>query len=157
MLQKRNKPTNILKVLDRIGKEEDLFSALTNDLFHFHGYSPLNGIKNPNFSPSLDFIDKKNKYLVKVEIPGMDKGQVEIEIDDDILIVKGEKKNEYEETKNDVYVSERSYGSFRREIRLPSDCNRENIEASYENGVLCIDLPKIELKEKEKKKICIKS
>jgi len=157
MLQKRNSPANILKVLDRMGREEDLFSALTDDLFHFHGFSPLRGVKNPNFSPSLDFIDKEKNYLVKVEVPGIDKEQIEIEIDDDTLIIRGEKKNEYEDSKDDVYVRERTYGAFRREIRLPGDCDHENIEANYADGVLCLNLPKIKLKEKEKKKICIKT
>jgi len=156
MLQKRNRP-NILRILDRLGKEEDMFSTLTDDLFHFHGFSPLKGINNPNFSPSLDFIDGEDKYVVKVEIPGIEKDQIEIEIDDDILIIKGEKKNEYEETKDDVYVNERTYGTFRREVRLPSDCNADKIEANYKNGLLCLDLPKVKLKEKEKKKICIKT
>jgi len=151
------KPTNILKVLDRIGREEDIFSALSNDLFHFHGFSPLSGIKNPDFSPSLDFIDQEDKYVVKVEVPGIEKDQFEIEVDDDTLIIRGEKKNEYEEKKDEVYVKERSYGSFRREIRLPNDCNSEEIEANYKNGVLCLDLPKVKLKEKERKKISIKT
>jgi len=150
------RPSNILRVLDKIGKEEDIFSALTDDFFHFHGYSPLNGIRNPTFSPSLDFIDQEDKYLVKIEVPGIEKENIDIEIDDDTLIIKGEKKNEYEETKNDVYVNERLYGIFRREIRLPVDCDRNSIEANYKNGLLCLDLPKVKLKEKEKKKISIK-
>ena len=148
---------NVLRILDRIGKEEDLFSALTDVLFHFHGFSPLKGVGNPNFSPALDFMEKEKEYLIKVEIPGMDKKDIEIEIDNNTLILKGEKKSEKEEENEESYVCERCYGSFRREIKLPENCNEEKIEALYENGVLSLKLPKKELKEKEKKKILIKS
>ena len=151
------RPLNILRVLDRLGKEEDFLSSLTDDMFHFHGFSPLSNINNPDFSPPLDFVDKEDKYTVNLEIPGIEKDQIEVEIDDDILIIKGEKKNEQEQTKNEVYVREISYGSFRREIRLPTDCDKSKIEANHRNGMLCLDLPKIKLKDKEKKKITIKT
>jgi HSP20 family protein len=157
MLQRTKRPLGMLRLLDRIGKEEDLFSTITDDLFHFHGFSPLSGVQNPNFSPALDFVDTEERYAVKIEVPGIDKDSIDIEIDDDTLVIKGEKKNEYEETKDDVYVSERSYGAFRREIRLPQDCDLENIEATHKNGILCLDLPKVKTKEKEKKKITIGS
>jgi len=136
MLQKKKSPLNFLRVLDKIRKEEDMLSSITNDFFHFHGFSPFEGMKNPNFSPSLDFVDKNDKYVVKIEIPGIKKEDIDIELDDNTLIVKGEKKDEYEETKNDIYVNERSYGAFRREIRLPGDCDINNIEANYKNGLL---------------------
>ena len=66
VLSLRRSP-NILRVLDKLGKEEDLFSSLTDDLFHFHGFSPLKGIHNPDFSPALDFVEKEKEYVIKAE------------------------------------------------------------------------------------------
>ena len=155
MLAKRN-PLSMLRRLDTLGKEGDLFSSMLDDLFHFHGLSPLSGIPNPNFSPSLDFVDKGDKYLVSVEVPGMNKEDVEVEIDDGVLVIKGEKKTEKKEEGDESYVCERCYGSFRREIRLPTNTNTDAIDAGYCQGVLTIDLPKIQQPEKETKKINIK-
>ena len=155
MLQKR-KP-NILKVLDRLGRGEDMVSSMFDDLFHFHGFSPLQGIPNPGFSPALDFIEKEKEYIVKIEIPGIEKDGIDIEIDDDILIIKGEKKKEHEEKNDEIYVYERNYGTFRREVRLPTNCDKEKIEAEHKNGVLNLILPKVKIKETKKKKITIRS
>ena len=152
----RRKPTNVLRMLDSIGKGEDLFSTIADDFFHFHGFSPFKGLSNPDFSPALDFIDKEKEYLIKLEIPGIEKNEVEVEIDDNILIIKGEKKTESKEENDEMYVCERTYGAFRRELQLPTNCNKEKIEANYKDGILSLSLPKTEIKEKEKKKICIK-
>ena len=152
MLARRQNPLNILRRLDTLGKEEDLFSSMLDDLFHFHGFSPLSGISNPNFSPALNFVDKGDKYTLSVELPGMNKDETNIEIDDGTLVIKGEKKTEKEEKTNDRYVSERCYGSFRREVILPNDSVTEDISATYQNGVLSIDIPKVKATEKEKTK-----
>jgi len=155
-LTKRRTP-NILRVLNRIGQEEDLFSTLTDDLFHFHGFSPLKGIDNPDFSPALDFVEKEKEFAIKIEIPGMDKNDIDIEIDNNILILKGEKRVETKEENDETYVCERCYGAFRRQIELPENCDESKIEATYQNGVLNLKLPKTEILKKEKKKILIKS
>ena len=154
MLAKRT-PRDMLRVLDNVGRTEDVFSSIVDDFFHFHGFSPFRGLSNPDFSPSLDFKDKEKEYLVNLEVPGIEKDGIEIEIDDGLLIIKGEKKAEKIEKDEEIYASERCYGAFRREIRLPSDCQEEKIKADYKNGVLSITLPKNEVKEKEKKKINI--
>ena len=154
---KSRHPLNILKNLDTLGREGDLFGGMLDDLFHFHGFSPFKGINNPNFSPLLDLVETEKEYVIKAEIPGLDKKNIDVEIDNNTLILKGEKKFEKEEENEESYVCERCYGTFRREIALPENCNEGKIEGTYENGVLKLTLPKIEVKEKEKKKILIKS
>ena len=153
MLAKR--PHNILKTLDKMGREENYLSSWMDDLFHFHGFSPFKGIDNPNFSPSIDFVEKADKYIMNAEVPGIEKNGLEINIDDGIIAIKGEKKSEKKEENDETYVCERSYGIFRREIRLPNDCDKENIIAEYKDGVLSLTIPKIKEKEKEIKKISI--
>jgi HSP20 family protein len=155
MLAKRN-PLSLLRRLDTLGKEGDLFSSMIDDLFHFHGFSPITGLSIPDFSPSIDFIDKEDKYLISIEIPGMGKEDVKIELEDDVLVIKGEKKSEKKEDNDELYVCERCYGAFRRELRLPSDINKDTIDAGYDNGVLTINLPKTKIIEKETKQISIK-
>jgi len=148
-------PLAILRQLDKLGKGEDMFSSMIDNLFHFHGFSPLQGINNPDFSPVLDFVDKEKKYTINIEIPGIEKNNIQIEIDDGILIIKGEKKSEKRKDDDELYVCERCYGMFRREIRLPADANKNDINAKYENGILLLDIPKIETPEKETKMITI--
>lgn len=154
MLAKKQ-PLNMLRNLDSLGREGDLFSSLLDELFHFHGFSPLQGIGNPDFSPVLDFVDKEDKYSITTEVPGIEKNKIQIEVDDGILIIKGEKKSEEKKEKDEIYVCERCYGMFRREIRLPADADKNNINAKYENGVLLLDIPKIKATEKETKTIAI--
>ena len=151
MLAKRS--PSFLRVLDQIGKEGDWVSSLIDDLYHFHGVPTVGGLQSPAFSPLLDFVDEKDKYVVSIEVPGVKKEDISIEIEEDILVVKGEKK--VEKVSSDKYVSERYFGSFRREIKLPNNSNINNIEAKYDFGILYLTIPKIIEKEKEIKKIKI--
>jgi HSP20 family protein len=127
-------------------------------LSHFHGLPTLSGLTKPSFSPSLQIVNNENEYLTSVELPGLEEKDVEISIDEDnVLTIKGEKKQEYKEEKNNYYVSEISYGAFRREIPLPQDIEKDNIEALFSKGILAIKIPKVKKKEKEVKKIEVKS
>lgn len=143
---------SLLSTMDSLTRGEDLFSSIMDNFFHHHGYSPLQSVPNPDFSPCLDFTERKNQYIITVEVPGMDKKDCSIEIEDETLILKGEKNVEEKQESEEKYVCERCYGSFRREIRLPSDCDIEKVEASYQDGILTISIGKIEEKEEDKRK-----
>jgi HSP20 family protein len=104
--------------------------------------------------PSLDVSETKNDIVVKAELPGMDTKDVDISLINDVLTIKGEKKQEKEEKEEDYHFVERSYGSFTRSIRLLRDVQSDKISASYKNGVLKITLPKSE--EAKKKEVKIK-
>jgi HSP20 family protein len=75
-------------------------------------------------------------------LPGLDAKNIELSVSDDVLTIKGEKKEEKEEKTKDRYVSERRYGSFRRSVQLPSSVDAGKIEANYKSGVLTVTLPK---------------
>ena len=94
--------------------------------------------------PAVDIIENENDYLVKVELPGVDKNGVKITINDDVLTIRGEKKQEREKKDDNYHRVERSYGSFQRSFTLPSSVQSEKIEASYDNGILTVMLPKAE-------------
>ncbi len=99
--------------------------------------------------PPVDVVMEKDNVLVRAEVPGMTKDNLDISLNGDILTIKGEKHQEKESKEKNIYRSERVYGSFQRSFVLPSAVNAEKISAAYNNGVLEITLPK---KEEEKGK-----
>jgi HSP20 family protein len=103
-------------------------------------------------SPAVDIVDKDNVYEVTAELPGMSEKDIEVKVAGGMLTIKGEKSEEKEEKKKDVYVSERRYGSFRRSFAVPEDVDADKLEASVKNGVLTVTMPKsAEAKKKERK------
>jgi HSP20 family protein len=92
--------------------------------------------------PAIDMYEQDDKYVVKAELPGMKEEDVDVSISGDRLTIKGEKKTETEVKEENYYRSERSYGSFFRSIDLPSDADPEKIDASYDDGVLEVTIPK---------------
>ena len=93
-------------------------------------------------TPAVDIVEKDNAYEITAELPGLDAKSIELSLSDDVLTIKGEKKEEKEEKTKDRYVSERRYGSFRRSVQLPSSVDAGKIEANYKSGVLTVSLPK---------------
>jgi HSP20 family protein len=112
--------------------------------------------KGDFFKPSLDIASDGKEYSIKIELPGMDKGNIKIEHTDDTLIISGEKHQEKEEKEKDYYRMERSYGSFKRVLDIPKDADKESIESSYKDGVLTITISRKTLPQKEIKNIEIK-
>jgi HSP20 family protein len=96
------------------------------------------------FMPVVDIVERKDDYLVKVELPGVNKNDVKITIQNDILTIRGEKKLEKETKDENYHRVERSYGTFQRSFTLPSSVKSDKIDATYDNGVLSISLPKAE-------------
>jgi len=111
------------------------------------------------FSPSAEASQKDGAYTIAVELPGVKAEEIDVSVDDNVLTVKGEKKSEREETDEDrhIYFCERSYGSFQRSFRLPSDVDAGQIEAGFTDGVLTVSIPKLPEKETKRTKIDVKS
>ena len=93
------------------------------------------------WAPAIEVFEKEDKFVVKAEVPGMKEEDIDVSVVGDTLTIKGERKAESEVKEDDYYCYERSYGSFFRSIALPS-VDAKNIEASYEDGVLEVSLPK---------------
>jgi HSP20 family protein len=94
------------------------------------------------WAPAIEVFEKADKFVVKAELPGMKEEDIDVSAVGDILTIKGERKAESEVKEEDYYCCERSYGSFSRSIALPSSVDAKKIEASYEDGVLEVTLPK---------------
>ncbi len=96
------------------------------------------------WAPAVDVSETADKVTVKAEVPGMDAKNIDISLSGDLLTIKGEKKSEREEKKENYHLVERSYGSFSRSLRLPAAVVADKIEATYKKGVLTITCPKKE-------------
>ncbi len=94
--------------------------------------------------PSIDISEDENSITVKAEVPGSRAEDVDISVQGNILTISGEKKQEQERKEKGYYYAERSYGSFRRDITLPSDVESSKIDAHCKDGVLTISMPKTE-------------
>jgi HSP20 family protein len=103
----------------------------------------------------VDVVETDDEYVVKASLPGINPDDIEITYDQNILTIKGEVKSEDESEDGRYHVRERRYGSFCRNLRLPAAIDAEQIDASYENGVLKLKLPKSE--EAKPKRIEVKS
>ena len=98
--------------------------------------------ENSVWAPSIEVIEKKDEFMIKVELPGVKEEDINISIAGNILTVEGEKKTESEVEKKGFYYAETSYGDFLRSIIIPSTVDASKIEAISDMGVLEITLPK---------------
>jgi HSP20 family protein len=92
--------------------------------------------------PSVDVVEKEKIYLVKVNLPGVDPKDVDIQAEDGMLTIRGERKEEKSEDRNGQHLTESSYGSFYRSFSLPNGVGIDDIKASSKNGVVEIEIPK---------------
>ena len=122
------------------------FNNATSDLPAF-----FNDISE--WKPSFEVLNSDDSYRVRADLPGMIKKDVDIEISDDVITIKGERKNQYSDKSN---YSEFSYGKFSRSFNLPDDVKQEAIKASMKDGVLALEIPRTEQIETKTKKIAIK-
>lgn len=124
---------------------ERLFDGVTRNTQRFNMPAP----------PNMDISETDKVLEITAELPGLEKKDIELNVADNLLTIRGEKKNEREEKNKDYYLVERSYGSFARSVELPSGVKIEDIAAEIANGVLKITVQKPA--PKQAKKIEIKT
>lgn len=112
--------------------------------------------KGFNFNPDFDIHETDHGYDIKAELSGMDEKDVEVTIEDNILRISGEKKDEKSEKKGKYHISERKFGTFERSLTLPGEVDSSKIKASFSKGVLSIHVPKTEKAKANVKKIEVK-
>jgi HSP20 family protein len=93
------------------------------------------------WAPQIDVFERDNRLVTKVDLPGLKKEDVKVEVTDGHLTISGERKSESEETKDNVYRCERSSGSFYRAVPLPEGVKLENVKAIFADGVLEVSVP----------------
>ncbi len=130
---------------------DDLFDRFFNEPL-FPAPSVLTG---EDWFPSVDVSENRKNIVVKAEIPGVDLKDIEVSLDGRILTIKGEKKQEKEESDVHYHRLESSYGYYRRSIELPAEVDPSKVDAKYKNGILKIKLKKA--REAETRTIKIKT
>jgi HSP20 family protein len=95
-------------------------------------------------NPAADLVEEKGAYRLSVELPGLKQDDIDVEYRDGVLTISGEKKEESESKENGCILSERRYGSFRRQLSLPTDVDPEGINADFKDGVLTLEMKKDE-------------
>jgi len=102
-----------------------------------------------------DVFEDDKRLVARLEVPGLDKNDLDIEVQGDVLIVRGEKRFERENTEGRYRVMQCAYGSFRRVVPLPVPVVADKAQASYRNGVLRVELPKAEVEKPRKMSVKI--
>ncbi len=122
----------------------DPFRLMNSLLTDVVGTRPSDGNGNDLLlaQPRMNIDDTGKEIRVTAELPGVSEGDVQITLDDDMLIIAGEKRDEREVDDRDVRLVERVFGQFRRAIQLPFSPNPDQVEASFRDGVLTITVPK---------------
>lgn len=95
-----------------------------------------------SFMPAINVKEEQEQYIVEAELPGMDVNDVDIEVNGNILTIRGERKQETEQEGKQMHMIESSYGAFQRSFTLPDHVNMDQISAEHKNGILYIQIPK---------------
>ena len=108
-------------------------------------------------SPVIEVVESNGEYRIAAELPGLSPADVDIQLNDSMLTIRGEKSEEKREEKADYLLSERRYGAFHRSVPLPAGADAEHIKAELANGVLTITIPKTEAARASERKIEVKA
>ena len=123
-------------------KNIDTFSNVIDRFFDAPANCRAEG--NCTWSPNVDVAEYEDRYEFVVEVPGLNRDDIKVSLEDNVLIIGGERKQENAEEEKHFHHVERYYGSFERSFRLPKDVKGEEVKAKYESGLLNIQVPKAE-------------
>lgn len=125
---------------DLFGLQQDM-NMLIGDFFGPTGHGDTSVVR---WSPRVDIAEENGNYEISADLPGLNKDDIKIEVHDDILTLRGEKKFEKEKKEKTYRLAERHYGEFVRAFSLPDNVNKDAIEAVFTDGVLKLTIPKTE-------------
>jgi HSP20 family protein len=119
-----------------------LWRKMFDDPFFNNQNSSIFNMKQADWIPKMDIKENENAITFSAELPGMTLDDVSVEVHNDVLTIRGEKKQEIKDEKENYHRIERRYGSFHRSFHLPENVKEEDIAASLKNGVLHVVVPK---------------
>src|SRR5918998_3037737 len=131
----------------------DPFSSEVNRLFNTL-LAPGEG-RAQRWSPAMDLVEAEDQYVLRADLPGMDEKDVSIEINDNVLTVSGEPRDEQEETRQGWHRVERTFGRFSRSLTLPEGIDPGAVTANFDKGVLSITVPKPEQRKPRRVQISV--
>lgn len=141
----------------KIKTDGDLFKTINetfDSIFPFANASAAYG--KTSISPRAEIIEDKDNFYLNMELPGISKEDVKIGIENNVLTVSGEKKQNYTKEEKNLVMNERYYGSFSRSFNITKDVKINDIIAEFKDGVLNITLPKVEEAKPVVKEVTIK-
>jgi HSP20 family protein len=125
--------------------EWDLFDRFFEDFSTPNLYS-----EERTFTPAFDVSETEKELIIEAEIPGIKKEDISINLSNGLLSIKGEKKHETKEEKENYHCIERRYGTFKRNMQLPVEVDSDKVDATYKDGLLTITIPKAQAAEPKK-------
>jgi HSP20 family protein len=140
--------------LVRYSKPRNVFPNLINEFFNDDFFMGGRLMEN-SFVPSANVKENSKAFVIELSAPGFNKKDINIEVDDKMLKIYSEIKNEVENKDESIIKREFHYNSFERSFQLPENVNADNIKANYNDGILNIEIPKMEKEEKKKRLIDI--
>jgi HSP20 family protein len=149
-----------MSMLERWDPFRDL-ASIQNELNRLFGQTFVGGEQlgtgtGRTWVPPLDMFERNDRFVVSVELPGIEPGDVEVSVEDSTLTIKGHREFVHEDTSDESFQRiERRYGAFSRTVTLPSAADVERVEASFDKGVLTVEIPKRE--ESKPRKITVKA
>jgi len=143
LIRRKSFERNPYSMLERVGQMMEDLATVRGE-----GVDDL-----ASWSPSVDIYDKDGKLVVEAELPGIKKDDIQVNVDNGVLTIRGERKKEEEVKEDDFYRVERSYGTFVRSFSLPSDVDADKIDASYQDGMLLLTIPRSEEAKPSKIKV----
>lgn len=127
-------------------------SVVRRDSFFDDFFTPV----STGFEPHVDVKENDKEFHIVAELPGLDKNDFKLTVENNVLTLEGEKKIENEEKADNYFRSERSYGTFKRSFRLTDSVDSKKISAEYKNGILQVRIPKAEKAKPKEIEIAVK-
>ena len=143
----KTEAANPFAFMRRITEELDRAFGLRTDAPELPAFYPR------LWAPELEVLERDDKFIVRVDLPGLKKEDVKIEVTHDELTIEGERKAESEKKEEGIYRTERAYGRFYRRIGIPEHVKAEAAVAAFKNGVLEIEMPAIPVPEVKKRTV----
>jgi len=116
----------------------------------------ISNLEQAAWTPQVETFRRGDKFIIRADLPGLNKDDVKVEIDDGVLAISGERREEHEEDRDDYYRSERTYGQFYRALPLPDGIDENKVDASFKDGVLEVTIPAPKQEERKAKSIKVK-
>jgi HSP20 family protein len=138
-------------------RELNTIQSEMNRLFNtFFEGGPANGTTaQRRWLPAMDLVETQDDFVLRADLPGLSEADVNIELEDNVLTISGERKAEHQEQKEGYYRVERAWGTFSRSLTLPEGVNPEAVKASFDRGVLEVRIPKPEQRKPRKVAISV--
>lgn len=134
---------------------QEEMNRIFEDFYGSVGTSGGGGLST-NFQPMMDVTENEKEISLRLDVPGMEREDIEIALSDQNITISGERSEKKEEKKEDYLHRERRYGMFRRTLPLPEHINRDKVSATFKNGVLQVVLPKTDEGRKNWRRIDVK-